>query len=168
MDLSLLDGIRTTIPEHTIFIRLTLAALLGGVVGFDRELKNRPAGLRTHMLISLAAAVFTVITFELIDGMRARNGDERADPVRIIEAVTAGVAFLAAGAIIQARGNVIGVTTGASMWLVAALGVACGAGDYTIAIMATLLTIVILSLVSRFERWLGTRSPAPGHDDTAG
>lgn len=153
----LLDIARTATPESTILLRLVLAAILGAAIGFEREMKRRPAGLRTHMLISLAAAVFTLITIELIADRRIITDSTQADPVRIVEAVTAGVAFLAAGAIIQSRGLVTGVTTGASMWLVAAVGVACGAGDYTIALMATVLTVIILALVSQLERWWGTK-----------
>lgn len=152
--LAFFDSIRTTTPEPVILLRLFLAALLGGIIGLERELKRRPAGLRTHMLVAMGAALFTVITFELVANSPpgADPGGVRADPVRIVEAVTAGVAFLAAGAIIQSRGTVQGVTTGASMWLAAALGVACGAGDYTIAIMATVLTIIILAGLSWVER----------------
>ena len=122
------------IPPWEAFLRLLAAVLVGAAVGFDRELRNKPAGLRTHILVSLAAALFTLITFELHHTVVSNNPDTTADPIRIIEAVTAGVAFLAAGAIIQSRGNVRGLTTGANMWLAGALGVACGAGDYTLAV----------------------------------
>jgi putative Mg2+ transporter-C (MgtC) family protein len=107
------------------------------------------------MMIALAAATFTIITFELM-ASRQLAGGGNSDPIRIVEAVTADVAFLAAGAI-HGRGVVTGVTTGSSMRLVAAIGVACGAGDYTIAVMATALTVVILALVARIERWIGTK-----------
>lgn len=161
-----LTDIRTAIPEPVIFLRLLLAIVLGGVIGLDREIKRRPAGLRTHMLVAMGAALFTIITFELVSHTPpgASPGDVRSDPVRIVEAVTAGVAFLAAGAIVQSRGNVQGVTTGASMWVAAALGVACGAGDYTIAIMATALTLFILAALAWVERLLGTEDSAkPEH-----
>lgn len=148
-----LDRVRTATPEGIILVRLVLAALLGGLIGLDRELKNRPAGLRTHMLIATAAALLTIITIEVLHDPRLSDRGSHGDPIRIIEAVTAGVAFLAAGAIIQARGQVIGVTTGASMWMVGALGVTAGMGDYTIAIMATILTLIILALISSFERY---------------
>lgn len=106
-----LDSSSTLTHEIEMVWRLLLAAAAGAAVGFDRELKDRPAGLRTHMLTSLAAAVFTILTFEIY-----QRSTSTADPVRIIEAVTAGVAFLAAGAIIQSRGGgVKGLTTGAAM-----------------------------------------------------
>jgi putative Mg2+ transporter-C (MgtC) family protein len=152
------DSLRTFTPETTIAIRLLLAAVLGAAIGVEREYKARPAGLRTHMLTALAAAVFTVITFELF--YQARSGDQpaTADPIRIIEAVTAGVAFLAAGAIIQARGQVQGLTTGAGMWLAGAVGVACGGGYYTIAVMTSVLALLILAALSRLEQAVEDRN----------
>ncbi|HYM99917.1 MAG TPA: MgtC/SapB family protein [Aestuariivirgaceae bacterium] len=102
-----------------------MATFLGAVIGFDRELKRRPAGLRTHMVLSLAAALFTVLTLELYAelGAQTKSG---ADPIRIIEAITVGVSFLAAGTIIRSGGHVEGLTTGAGMWLAGAVGLACG------------------------------------------
>ncbi|MGH8188663.1 MAG: MgtC/SapB family protein [Steroidobacteraceae bacterium] len=117
-----LAGEPTRIAALDAFLRLLAAVIVGGAVGFDRELRNKPAGLRTHILISPAAALFTLITFELHQEVLIANERGTADPIRIIEAVTAGVAFLAAGAIIQSRGNVHGLTTGANMWLAGALG----------------------------------------------
>jgi putative Mg2+ transporter-C (MgtC) family protein len=104
------------------------------------------------MLVALAAALFTLITFELFYEARSDTNPGPADPIRIIEAVTAGVAFLAAGAIIQARGQVQGLTTGAAMWLAGAVGVASGAGYYTIAIMATILALLILALLAYLQQ----------------
>lgn len=127
--------------------RLVLAALLAGLLGWDREEKARPAGLRTYMLVALAAAVFTLITFEIYESIdTSSTGEVNADPIRIIEAVTAGVAFLAAGAIIQGRHSVRGLTTGAGMWMAGAIGVASGTGNYVLALMAALLAFGILKL----------------------
>lgn len=159
-----LDSIRTTTPETTIAIRLLLAAALGAAIGFEREQKNRDAGLRTHMLTALAAAVFTVITFELFYEVQAAPEKGSADPIRVIEAVTAGVAFLAAGAIIQSRGEVKGLTTGAAMWLAGAIGVASGAGYYSIAAMATVFALVILSLIGSLQA-NSQNEPPPGSDE---
>ena len=111
--------VRTAIPEWQIICRLLMALFLGGTIGFDREVKNRPAGLRTHMLIALAAAIFSITTLEIVAGLEKTG--HTADPIRAIEAVTAGVAFLAAGTIIQSRAQISGLTTGASMWLAGAL-----------------------------------------------
>jgi putative Mg2+ transporter-C (MgtC) family protein len=141
-----LDASQTVAHEMEILLRLLLAVAAGGAIGIDREMKDRPAGLRTHMLTALAAALFTVVTFEIFHAVRGNS-----DPIRIIEAVTAGVAFLAAGAIIQSRGGVHGLTTGAAMWMAGALGVCCGAGFYVLAVMATVLTVIILSVLKRIE-----------------
>ena len=140
------------IPPWEVLLRLIAAVLAGAAVGFDRELLNKPAGLRTHILISLAAALFTLITFELHHTVVGDNASTTADPIRIIEAVTAGVAFLAAGAIIQSRGAVHGLTTGANMWLAGALGVACGAGDYMLAVFGTVFALIVLVVLGRLER----------------
>ncbi len=130
-----------------VAFRLVMAAGLAALLGWDREEKDRPAGLRTYMLVALAAAVFTVLTFEIYETVRQSQSDGSTDPIRIIEAVTAGVAFLAAGTIIQGRNSVRGLTTGAGMWMAGALGVAVGAGHYLLAILAALLSFAILRLV---------------------
>jgi putative Mg2+ transporter-C (MgtC) family protein len=160
------DSLSTAIPEGVIALRLLLAAVLGGVIGFERERLDRPAGLRTHMLTALAAAVFTILTFEIYAGIIRDGGNgSNGDPIRIIEAVTAGVAFLAAGAIFRSQGDIHGLTTGAGMWLAGAIGVACGAGFYVLAGMATALAAFILAVLRRFAHDLDTNSTAS--DDEA-
>ncbi len=154
--------LRTSVPELEIFLRIVLASLFGALIGFDREYRNKPAGLRTHMLVSLASAIFTVITFELFEQVQEAAERPTADPIRLIEAVTAGVAFLAAGAIIQSRNTVRGLTTGAGLWLAGAVGMACGAGFYVIAVMGTILALVVLAVIGWIERRIfprGHRSP---------
>lgn len=152
------DSVRTATPEYVIAIRLILAAGLGAIIGFERESKDRDAGLRTHMLTALAAALFTIITAEIFHDSRGPQGP--GDPIRIIEAVTAGVAFLAAGAIIQSRGEVRGLTTGAGMWLAGAIGVAAGGGYYSVAVMGTVLALIILFGLAHL-----TRDDRPDADD---
>ena len=148
----------TRIPEFTVLGRLFVAMVFGAIVGIDREATARPAGLRTHMLVALAAAAFTIITFELAEAFEQKMGDGlKGDPIRIIEAVTAGVAFLAAGSIIQRRGSVEGVTTGAGLWLAGALGLAAGAGYYTLGAIATVLALVVLTIL----RFLTPGNDAP-------
>lgn len=154
----MLDQAFTTpaLPYSVIAIRLALALVLGAVIGFEREAQNRPAGLRTHMLVSLAAALFTIVA---IDVASSRIGDEstvRFDPIRVIEAVTAGVAFLAAGAILRVGTHVQGITTGAALWLAGAAGVACGVGLGLIAVGVSIVSLVVLSLLQRIERHLGS------------
>jgi putative Mg2+ transporter-C (MgtC) family protein len=164
-----LTGASMHIPPWEAFLRLLAAVFAGAAVGFDRELRNKPAGLRTHILISLAAALFTLITFELHEAVVSDDSRSTADPIRIIEAVTAGVAFLAAGAIIQSRGAVHGLTTGANMWLAGALGVACGAGDYTLAIFGTVFALIVLVVLGRLEQAARKQaSDKPSTDEDAG
>lgn len=134
--------------------RLSAAALMGGVIGLDREAHDRPAGLRTHMMTAMAAAIFTVLTLELHETFVEEGAHGKADPIRIIEAVTAGVAFLTAGAIIHARGQVQGLTTGAGMWLSGALGVACGTENYLMGFVALVLAAIILIALRPIERAL--------------
>ena len=110
------------------------------------------------MLTALAAAVFTLLALEFYDRARRDFGTGVPDPIRAIEAVTAGVAFLAAGSIIQSRGEVRGLTTGAAMWLAGAVGVACGAGYFRMAVVATVFAVVILTVVTWLEALIGTRS----------
>jgi putative Mg2+ transporter-C (MgtC) family protein len=165
---AIFDSPHTHTPELEIALRLIMAALFGGVLGIEREMRDRPAGLRTHMLTSMAAALFTVITFEIFHTVRSLENTANVDPIRIIEAVTAGVAFLAAGAIIQNRGEVQGLTTGAGMWLAGALGVTCGAGSYRLAIIATVLAFIILTGLRRFERYLGSNNGGGGEKPNQG
>jgi putative Mg2+ transporter-C (MgtC) family protein len=140
-------GQRTWLPFSTIAGRLLLAAIVGALVGFEREWRNRPAGLRTHILICLTTAVIAVLTIE-ITHLPAFSGQEiRIDPIRLVEATTAGVAFLAAGLIFFAKGEVHGLTTGAGMWLAGAIGLAVGLGFWQIASFATLLATVVLGLL---------------------
>jgi putative Mg2+ transporter-C (MgtC) family protein len=152
--------IRTTIPEWQIICRLVIALLLGGAIGFDREVKNRPAGLRTHMLIALAAAIFSITTLEIIANLEKTG--HTADPIRAIEAVTAGVAFLAAGSIIQSRAQISGLTTGASMWLAGAIGVACGFGFFSIAVLATALALIVLVLLQNLSQKISAAADEKG------
>ncbi|MDS9467591.1 MgtC/SapB family protein [Paracoccus sp. MBLB3053] len=140
-------------PFGVVVLRLCMAVLLGGALGWERELRNRAAGLRTHMLISLAAACFTLVALNLVDFTNATEAEQRIDPLRLIEAVTAGVAFLAAGSIIISHGSVRGLTTGASMWLCGAIGLCCGTGDLRLALLVTALALIVLSLVrAMFEK----------------
>jgi putative Mg2+ transporter-C (MgtC) family protein len=144
--------VHTQLPLATIGIRLLAAALLGAAIGIDREWRSRPAGLRTHMLTALAAALFTVLTFEIVNSDLLMHENTRVDPIRVIEAVTAGVAFLAAGTIIRGRGGVHGLTTGAGMWLAGSLGVASGLGYLAVAALAAAFGVAIISLLGQIER----------------
>lgn len=152
--------LRTATPEWHIALRLIVALVMGAALGFERERKNRSAGFRTHMLISLAAAVVAVTTLELSAAAERQGGS--VDTIRALEAVTAGVAFLAAGTILQARGRVVGLTTGAGMWLSGTIGVACGFGHFTIALIATALAIFVLAGLQRLSDSI---NPVPENSD---
>lgn len=145
----LLDASVWSMPLGTAAIRLVAAMILGGAIGWEREVSARPAGLRTHMMISLAAAIFAIIAMELSDFPLRGEARMQVDPLRLIEAVTSGVAFLAAGSIIIHGGSVRGLTTGASMWLCGAIGLSCGIGDLWLALMATVLALTVLWLIRK-------------------
>jgi putative Mg2+ transporter-C (MgtC) family protein len=152
-----------SMPLPVVAMRLALAVVLGGLIGWEREVSARAAGLRTHMLISLAAAMFTVVAMELTHFPADEGEALRIDPLRLIEAVTAGVAFLAAGSIIFSGGTVRNVTTGASMWLAGAVGLASGTGDGLLAVMGTALAVLILWMV-RIVRTPAHDQGKPGAD----
>ena len=138
-----------TLPFPIICLRLVGAALLCGVIGFEREMRDRAAGLRTHMLVGLAAAVFAVLTLHLVEEFGHRPDSVRMDPIRLIEAVTQGVAFLAAGMIVLSRGRVRNLTTGAGMWLAAAIGLAAGLGLWPVALLTAALGFLIIGVLDR-------------------
>lgn len=153
-------------PTYTSFpvivARLLLAAIFGGAIGFEREWRNRPAGLRTHILVCVAAATFAILTMEIMHAPMFDKETARFDPIRVVEAVTAGVAFLAAGVVIFTKGEVHGLTTGAGMWLAGAIGVACGLGLWQVALLATVLALIVLGLLHVFEEKLDLKDDAPG------
>jgi putative Mg2+ transporter-C (MgtC) family protein len=142
-------------PTYTAFpviaARLLLAALFGAAIGFEREWRNRPAGLRTHILVCVAAAIYALLTIEIVHAPMFTAAETQYDPIRIVEAVTAGVAFLAAGIVIFTKGEVHGLTTGAGMWLAGAIGVAAGLGLWQVALFATVLALLVLGLLHALE-----------------
>ena len=126
-------------------LRLSIAAGLGAAVGFERELRDREAGIRTHLLVSLGSALFTIISaYGFHEFLVGGGAIVRADPTRIAAQIVTGIGFLGAGAIIRDGLSVRGLTTAATLWVVAAVGMACGAGYYWPAVAATVLTIVAL------------------------
>ena len=129
--------------------RLALAVLLGGIVGVERELSGKPAGLRTNILICLGSALLMDLSIT-IGQAEGRLGD----PARIAAQVVTGVGFLGAGTIMQARGEVVGLTTAATIWVVAAIGLAVGAGHRAEAIAAALLVTLVLTALGWLERWM--------------
>ena len=124
-------------PELEEILALVIAVVLGGLVGLEREINGKPAGIRTTILICLGAAAFTIVSKHL--GVELHNGDPR-----MAAGVITGVGFLGAGALIQEGSGVHGLTTAASIWLVASIGIACGAGLYRLAVVVTLLALLVL------------------------
>lgn len=139
-------------------IRLGLAVALAGVVGLERELSGKPAGLRTHMMVALGAAAFTLITLQVYDAVAATA--TRSDPLRIVEGIVGGIGFLGAGTIIRSRGSVEGITTAAGIWVVGSIGLACGAGYYREAALVTALALLIVGGVGRLANRLFHRRHA--------
>jgi putative Mg2+ transporter-C (MgtC) family protein len=137
------------LPAHIIAIRLAIAAVLGALIGFEREVNTAEAGLRTHILVSVAAALFTILTFEIFHTIQGAS-QTNPDPIRAVEAVTAGIAFLGAGAIFRSGAGVQGLTTGAGMWLAGAVGVATSLGYYLIATGAALLAVLVMAALRVF------------------
>ena len=130
-------------PEDVISI--VLATALGAGIGLERQLSGKPAGLRTNLLICLGAAVFTILSREMASGTQA-------SATRIAAGIVTGVGFLGAGAIIQDRAGVHGLTTAAGIWLVASIGMACGGGFYTLALVASGIAVLALFGLRRIER----------------
>ena len=159
-----LTAVPSAIPLGVALVRLSAACVLGAAIGAEREWRQKPAGLRTHILVSVGACLFCLLMLELISeaaAIDARNNTAavRADPVRVIEAVTAGVAFLAAGTILTGNGRVRGLTTGAEMWVAGAIGVACGIGQLPLAGLSAGLVLIVMIGV----RWLEVRGPKKRH-----
>jgi putative Mg2+ transporter-C (MgtC) family protein len=133
-------------------LRLLLSVALGGLIGLERELKRRPAGLRTHMFICFGAALFTILSGELAGAL---GGDH----TRIAAQIIPGIGFIGAGSILHARnGGVTGLTTAATIFVVAAIGMACGGGAYWLAIFAGLLIFIALRALGWIERRFGLKS----------
>lgn len=159
---------RGELPLEVIAVRILGAVLLCGLIGLERELQKNTAGLRTNMLIGLAAATFALIGEHLV--VTYDTGDTlRLDPFRLIEAVSGGVAFLAAGVVVFARGSVRGLTTGASMWTSAALGLAAGLGYWLVAGLTAVCAVIVLFILLRIEVAAGIKdeeddSPAAAAD----
>lgn len=140
--------------ELALLVRLVLAAALAAVLGWERESARKSAGLRTHMLVGIASALFTVLAELAVQNYPGEQGGIRADPIRVIQAVAIGVGFLGSGVIFVSKSgeSVLGLTTAGSIWATAAIGIAAGLGYYILAVGATLLLLAVLRGMSRFDR----------------
>jgi putative Mg2+ transporter-C (MgtC) family protein len=136
-----------------LLLRLGASALLGGAIGYERERREQPAGLRTHFLVSLASATFMIVSSQFVFFQHYVNdGVVRADVGRIASNVVVGIGFLGGGAILHAGLQIKGLTTAASLWLVAAVGLSAGAGMFTLACLATAITLFALVVLRYLER----------------
>jgi putative Mg2+ transporter-C (MgtC) family protein len=147
----------TLIPEAvsgSFLIRLLVACLLGGAIGFERDIHGRAAGLRTNMLVSVGAALFMLVSIAMAQ-LYSRGPEStglRVDPSRIAAQIVTGIGFLGAGAIIKEGFNIRGLTTAACLWVSAGVGMAAGAGLFEMAILVTVIGLFTLVVVNRFER----------------
>src|ERR671924_327040 len=139
------DQLGMVLPAFAV--RCGAAALCGAMIGLERELKRKPAGFRTNILICVGAAIYMSTGLLLVHA-----AGEEGDPARIAAQVVTGVGFLGAGSIIQAGGGVTGLTTAATIWVVAGIGLVAGAGFPLLAVCAALLVLAALVVLGRFER----------------
>ena len=133
-----------------LLLQLGLATLLGGAIGLERELGGKPAGLRTNILICLGSVLYTKLSITMATG--------NADPTRVAAQIVTGVGFIGAGTILHARGAVVGLTSAATIWVVAAIGVALGSGYYLEGIATTLAVVVVLAGLGRVEKLVERQS----------
>jgi putative Mg2+ transporter-C (MgtC) family protein len=148
-----MDLLRTEMGTvlSTSIARLVVAAILGGLIGLERQLRHKPAGLRTNMFICFGAAMFTVLSDQLA-------GSLGGDHTRVAAQIIPGIGFIGAGSILHARGSVVGLTTAATLFVVASVGMATGGGLYITAIFATIVILIVLALLGRLERRFGMKS----------
>jgi putative Mg2+ transporter-C (MgtC) family protein len=139
-----------------VVVRLLVAAILGGLIGFERENAGKSAGMRTHMLVAMGAAIFVMVPQLL--------GAEGADISRVVQGLVAGVGFLGAGAIMNKGDDARGLTTAASIWLTAAVGMAAGLGREALAVVSTLLALVVLAVIPKIA--LNFQKPSNGSPTT--
>ena len=141
-----------------VVIRLLAALVLGFLLGLERELTNKYAGLRTHILVCLGACVFTIIsiygfpTFAAGDNIIVDNATGVRDTARVAAQIVTGIGFIGAGTVLRNGPMVIGLTTAATLWMSASIGMACGVGHFDIALLATVLSVAVLTLIRIFER----------------
>lgn len=149
----------TDIPVLTAIGRVALAALLGSLIGAEREYRGRSAGFRTQLLVALGSALAMVVSLQFAQayGDAGAGSSIRVDPARVAYGVMTGVGFLGAGAVIRYGVNVRGLTTAASLWCTAAVGLASGLGMYKVAVVATMLVIFTLFVLPKLDQWIPSR-----------
>src|SRR5216117_891268 len=135
-------------PLTLIALKLVVAMLCGGAIGFERELSRKPAGLRTNVLICMGAALFMIVSRHI------GGGAAYTDPARLVAQVVTGIGFLGAGVILQSRGSITGLTTAATIFVVGAVGITIGEGMFGAALLSTVLIIIVLVVLRQVERVL--------------
>ena len=140
----MLDGIDLSYltNQAEFVLRIIVAAILGAIIGYEREQSHKPAGLRTHIFVCMGACLFTIASFYLLP----ENISDSADATRIAAGIVAGISFISAGSIIALRGDIKGLTTAASLWVIAAIGLMIGLGNYLLPIITTVIAYLILRL----------------------
>jgi putative Mg2+ transporter-C (MgtC) family protein len=146
-----------------VLVRLLVAVVAGGLIGWDRERLDKPAGLRTHMLVALGSCSFTLLGFEVSAHFAQRNASA-FDPTRVLQGVVGGIGFLGAGTIIQSRGRVSGITTAASVWVAGALGAAAGVGAYVLTAATAVFAFAILTAIGISQKLAGNGKSAEDAD----
>ncbi|MEX2173683.1 MAG: MgtC/SapB family protein [Pirellulaceae bacterium] len=135
-----------------VVLRLLAAASAGALIGWEREWRQKPAGLRTHMLVTMGSAAFLLAGLQLHEQLVAANEASGADLMKLIAGVAGGIGFLGAGSILRSGGEVTGLTTAASIWVAAAIGIACGLGFYVLAATCVVMSLGILLLLGALEQ----------------
>jgi putative Mg2+ transporter-C (MgtC) family protein len=156
------DGGPVSLQEAAL--RLVLAIVLSAGVGIDREIKQKPLGLRTNMMVALGAASFSLMALQLVHEMAGGPSSTEIDPIRVMEAIVGAIGFLGAAAIIQERFELVGATTGASIWVVGGIGMACGFGFYGLAVVVTVIGLFVLTVLG-FITGRGRSDPEQRHAD---
>jgi putative Mg2+ transporter-C (MgtC) family protein len=139
-------------------LRLLVASLGGALLGYDREKAKRAAGLRTHILVTLGAALFTLLGLELLGGVTTDFQHARIDPTRVLQGVVGGSGFLGAGVILRRDDRIEGVTTAATIWISGAIGAGCGLGKYILIGTALAIAFVGLALLRHVDDWIDRRA----------
>ncbi|SMH54488.1 MgtC/SapB family protein [Azospirillum agricola] len=146
-------GLTDVLTLEEIGLRLLAAAFCGALLGLDREMRGKAAGLRTHTLIAISSAVTTLVALEFYSGLAAPGDEGRSDPVRVIQGVAQAVGFISAGVMFRSGDSVRGATTAAVIWVAGSLGIACGAGYYMLAGMGLGLCLAVTIVFSLLLGW---------------
>lgn len=144
------------VDEYTTVIRLVVSVVLGGIIGFERQHRGKTAGLRTHILVCLGSCLVAILSLNLYSDVEGRTN---ADPARLAAQVVSGIGFLGAGAIMKEGPTIKGLTTAASLWVVASVGLAAGVGAMVGAVATTVLVVVALEVLPRIDKLYVSRSP---------